>query len=82
MIAMDKQSLISESATVIRFDIHPAGEEPNQHVVRVTSRVSRTTTVHEVPTTSKLGLCSRDNDLAPNDRPARPSSWAVSFSLY
>jgi hypothetical protein len=29
MIATDKQPLISESVTVIRINIHLAGEEPN-----------------------------------------------------
>jgi hypothetical protein len=66
---------------VIRIGVHPAGEELDQHVVRLASRVSRMTTVREVSTKSKLSPCSRDEVLAPNDRPARPSSWAVLFSL-
>jgi hypothetical protein len=70
----DKQPLISESVAVIQIGVHPAGEDPNQHVIHVTPRVSRTTTVREVPTKSKSGLCSRDEVLAPSDRLARPSS--------
>jgi hypothetical protein len=77
MIATDKQPHISESVKVTRIDIHLAGEEPDQHVVCVTHGVSRTTTVCEVPTKSKLGLCSRGEVLAPGDRPARPSSWCL-----
>jgi hypothetical protein len=77
MTATDKQPLISESVKVTRIDIHLAGEEPDQHIVRVTHGVSRTTTVCEVPTKSKSGLCSRDEVLAPDDRPARPSSWCL-----
>jgi hypothetical protein len=50
-----------------RIDIHPAGEEPNQHIVRVALRVPRMTTIHEVPTKSKSGPCSRDEVLVPND---------------
>jgi hypothetical protein len=79
MIVTSKRSLISESDAAIQIDIHHAGEEPNQHVVHVTHWVSRTTTIREVPTRSKLGPCSRDEVLAPSDRPAWPSSWAASF---
>jgi hypothetical protein len=53
---------------VIQIGVYPAREELDQHVVRVTSQVSCTTTVHEVPTKSKSGLCSRGEVLAPNDR--------------
>jgi hypothetical protein len=81
MIATSKRSLISESVAVIRIGVHPAGEEPNQHVVRVASLVSRATTIREVPTKSNLGPYSRDEVLAPSDHPVRPSSWAASFSL-
>jgi hypothetical protein len=66
---------------MIRIGVHPAGEEPNQYVIRLASRFSRTTTVREVPTKSKLGPCSRDEVLAPSHRPARPSFWVASFSL-
>jgi hypothetical protein len=66
---------------VIRISIHPTGEEPDQHVVRLTSRVSRTTTIHKVPTKSKLGPCSRDEVLTPSDRLAQSSSWVASFTL-
>jgi hypothetical protein len=52
MTATDKQLLISESVAVIRIDIHSVGEEPDQHVMRLASRVSRTTTVREVPMSS------------------------------
>jgi hypothetical protein len=82
MTTTSKRSLISESVVVIQIGIHPTGEEPNQHVVRVAPQVSRRTTVHEVPTRSKSGPCSRDEVLAPSDRPARPSSWATSFSIH
>jgi hypothetical protein len=81
MTATDKRSLISESVTTIQIGVHPAGEEPDQHVIRVTLEVSRTTTVCEVPAKSKSVLCSQDEDLAPSDRLARSSSWATSFSL-
>jgi hypothetical protein len=55
---MDERPLISKSVTVLRIDIHPTGEEPDQHVVHVASRVSCTTTVREVSTKSKSGLRS------------------------
>jgi hypothetical protein len=64
---MDKWSLISESVTAIRINIHPAEEEPDQHIVRVTPGVSCTTMVHDVSTKSKSGLCSWDEVLAPSD---------------
>jgi hypothetical protein len=66
---------------VNRIGVYPAGEESDQHVIRLASRVSRTTTIYEVATKSKLGPYFRDEVLIPNDRPARPSSWDVSFSL-
>jgi hypothetical protein len=52
-----------------------------QHVVRMASRVSRTTIICEVPTKSNMGPCSWDEVLATSNRPTRPSSWATSFSL-
>jgi hypothetical protein len=52
MTTTDKQSLISKSVAVTRIDIHPIGEEPDQHVIRVTPEVSRTT-IYEVPTKLK-----------------------------
>jgi hypothetical protein len=64
---MDKQPLISESVVATQIDIHPAREEPDQHVVRVTPGVSRTTTVCELPTKSKSGLCSWDEVLDSSD---------------
>jgi hypothetical protein len=64
---MDKRSLVPESDVVTRIDLHPVGEEPDQHVVHVTPRVSRTTTIGEVPTKSKSGLCSEDVVLASSD---------------
>jgi hypothetical protein len=67
MTATDKRSLISESVTVIQIDIHPVGEEPNEHIVHVTPGVSHTITVREVPTKSKLILCSQDEVLASSD---------------
>jgi hypothetical protein len=60
---------------MIRINIQLAGEEPDKHGVRVAPRVSRTTTVQDVPTKSKSGHCSWDEVLAPNDSLARPSSW-------
>jgi hypothetical protein len=81
MIAMDKRSLISESVVPIQIDIHPAGEELDQQVVRMTPGVSRTTIVYEVPTKSKLSLCSRDEVLAPSDaRPGRNPGLPHSLS--
>jgi hypothetical protein len=35
MLATDKRPLISESVAVIWIDIHPTGEEPDQHIVHV-----------------------------------------------
>jgi hypothetical protein len=66
---------------VIQISVHPAEEEPDLHVVLVAPRISRMTTVREVPTKSNLDPYSRDEVLGPNDRPARPSSWVASFSL-
>jgi hypothetical protein len=72
MTATDKRSLIFESVVVTRIDIHPVGEESNEHVICVIPGVSRMTTVCEVPTKSKSFLCSRDEVLAPSDtRPDR-----------
>jgi hypothetical protein len=65
MTATDNRSLIFESVTAIRIDIHPAGEEPDQHAVRATPKVSCTTTVCEVPNKLKLGPYSRNEVLAP-----------------
>jgi hypothetical protein len=81
MTATSKQSLISETVMVIQIIVHPIGEEPDQQVIRLASRVSHTATVYEVPTKSKLGPCFQDQVLTPSDCPARPSSWAASFSL-
>jgi hypothetical protein len=67
MTATDKRPFISESVTVTQIDIHPAGEEHDRHIIHVAPRVSRTTTIHEVPTKSKLGLCSRYKVLSPSD---------------
>jgi hypothetical protein len=63
MTTTDKWSLIFESVTVTRIDIHPAREEPDRHVVRVAPEVSRMTTIGEVPTKSKSSLCYRDEVL-------------------
>jgi hypothetical protein len=79
---MSKRSLISESVAMILIGVHPAGEEPDQQVVCMAPLVSRTTTIREVPTKSKLVPCSLDEVLAPSDCLARPSSWATSFSLH
>jgi hypothetical protein len=65
MTATDNRSLIFESVAVIRIDIHPAGEEPDQHAVRATPEVSCTTTVCEVPNKLKLGPYSCNEVLAP-----------------
>jgi hypothetical protein len=47
---MSKRSLISESVMVIRIDVHPTGEEPDQHDIRAAPWVSHMTTIREVPT--------------------------------
>jgi hypothetical protein len=74
MTATDKRSPISESITTTRIDIHLAGEELDRRVVRVAPRVSRTTTIGEVPTKLKSGLCSQDEVLDPsNVRPGHHS---------
>jgi hypothetical protein len=52
---------------VTQIDIHPPSKEHDRHVIHVALGVSRTTTIGEVPTKSKLGLCSRDEVLAPSD---------------
>jgi hypothetical protein len=67
MTTTDKRSLISESIAAIQIDIHLVGEEPDWHIIRMAPGVSRTTTVGEVYTKSKSGLCSRDEVLAPSD---------------
>jgi hypothetical protein len=64
---MDKQPLISESVVITRIDIHIAWEEPDQHVVHATPEVLRTTTIREVATKSKSGICSEDEVLAPSN---------------
>jgi hypothetical protein len=81
MTTMDRRSLIFKSVTVIRINIDLAGEEPDRHVIRMTPRVSHTTTVRGVPTKLKLGPYSQDEVLAPIDCLVWPSSWAASFSL-
>jgi hypothetical protein len=43
------------------------GKEPDQHIVHVTSKFSRMTTICEVSTKSKLVPCSQDEVLAPNN---------------
>jgi hypothetical protein len=62
---------------MIQIGVYTAGEESDQHVIHVAPWVSRTTTIHKVPTRSKLELCSRNEVLAPNDRLTRPSSWCL-----
>jgi hypothetical protein len=80
MTATNKRSLISESVAATQIDINFAGGEPDQHDIRATPEVSRTTTIHEVLTKLKLAPCSRDEVLAPSDiRPGRHSG--ASFSL-
>jgi hypothetical protein len=74
MTSTSKWSLISESVVVNRINKHPTEEEPDQHVVRVAPRVSRTATMRKVPTRSKSMPCSWDEVLAPSDRPTRSSS--------
>jgi hypothetical protein len=66
----NKRSLISKSVAAIRISVHPTGQEPDQHIVRLASRVSCTTTIRDVPIKSKLGPYSRDEVLATSDRPA------------
>jgi hypothetical protein len=66
---------------MIRIGVHPTGEEPDQHVVHMAPRVSHTTTVREVPTKSKSGLCSRMKPwLSAIVRPSRHPG--ASFSLH
>jgi hypothetical protein len=65
---------MSESVIAIQISVYPVREEPDRQIVRMAPWVSRTTTIHEVPTKSNLGPCSRDEVLAPSDRPARPLS--------
>jgi hypothetical protein len=50
-----------------RIDIHPTGEEHDQHIVRVAPGAPYMTTIGEVPTKSKSGLRSRDEVLAPSN---------------
>jgi hypothetical protein len=78
---MSKRSLISETVMVIRIDVHPIGEEPDQHNICAAPWVSHTTTIREVPTKSNSGLCSWDEVLGPSDRLIQPSSWVASLSL-
>jgi hypothetical protein len=51
----------------IQIGVHPTGEEPDQLTIRVTPGVSRTITICEVPTNSKLVPYSWDEVLAPSD---------------
>jgi hypothetical protein len=81
MTTTDKRPLISESVAATQIDRHPAGEEPDQHIIHVAPGVPCTTTVRKVPIKSKLGPWSQDEVSAPSDRLTRPSSWATSFSL-
>jgi hypothetical protein len=67
MTAMNKRPLISESVMMTQIDIYPTEEEPDQHVVRTAFGVLRMTTIHKVPTKSKLGPCSWDEVLPPSD---------------
>jgi hypothetical protein len=73
MTSTDKRSLISDSVAATRIDIHPVREEPDQHAVRATPGVSRTTIIREVPSKSKSGPYSRDEVLASSD--ARPDHY-------
>jgi hypothetical protein len=66
---------------VIQIGVHAVGEEPDQHIVRVTPRVLCTINICKLPTKLKSDPYSKDEVLAPSDRPAHPSSWAASFSL-
>jgi hypothetical protein len=63
MTATDKRPLISKSVTAIRVNVHHVREKPDRHVIRVAPWVSHKTTVCEVPTKSKSGLCSWDEVL-------------------
>jgi hypothetical protein len=36
MTVMDKLSIITKSVVVTRINIHPTGEEPDQHAIRLT----------------------------------------------
>jgi hypothetical protein len=76
----DKRPLISESLAAIWIGVHPAGEEPDQHIIHVATHVSRMTTIHEVPTKSNLGPCSQDEVLACSDRTTLPSSLVALFA--
>jgi hypothetical protein len=40
---------------MIQIGVHPTGEEPDQHIIRIASRVLCTTTICEVPTKLNLG---------------------------
>jgi hypothetical protein len=78
---MSKRPLIFKSVVVIQIGVHPAGEEPNQHVIHMAPQVSPTTTFREVPTKPKSRPCSQGEVLPPSDHSAWPSSWAALFSL-
>jgi hypothetical protein len=66
---------------VIQIGVHAVGEEPDEHIVRVAPWVSCTMNIRKLPTKLKSGPYTKDEVLAPSDRPAHPSSWAASFSL-
>jgi hypothetical protein len=44
---MDKRPLISEGVAVTQIDIHPVGEEPDQHAAHATPGVSHTTAIRK-----------------------------------
>jgi hypothetical protein len=63
MTAMDKLSLITESVTVTRIDIHPAGKNLTNMPYAWLSEALTYDNHSQVPTKSKLGTCSRDEVL-------------------
>jgi hypothetical protein len=80
MTGTNKRSLISESVMMIQIDVHPAGDEPDQHNVRLASWVSRMTTVRE-SVLSQAWAPAPEMKSWPPGSSGWPSSWAASFSL-
>jgi hypothetical protein len=82
----DKRSLISECIMVIWIGVHPAGEEPGQHVIRVDTRVSRTTTVRKVrkepaqPLSWAISFSLQQTTFKQGGMVQQSSYWATRFA--
>jgi hypothetical protein len=72
MTVTDKSLLITESVTVTRIEIHPAGEEPDQHAICWCN----------TPTTLGLSVVTPDMPLGSYTSPTdQPYSFMCTFVL-